>query len=198
MTDKNSFNEKSVIENLKKGNESSLSLLYKAYSEPLFIYAYNILKNKEACEDIIQEVFLNIWRKRETLNINSTLNGYLYTCVLHKIYDFYRKNPNIIEKELIENFNTKIQHSNPETKLIHKELVSQITDIINTLPEKCQIVFKLSREEQLSHKEIAQKLNISTKTVEAHVTIALKTLRNALGKLFSIELILFLCNNFLT
>ena len=151
-----------------------------------------MLKNKELCEDIIQDVFFNIWKKREKINIKTSLKAYLYTCVLYKVYDQYKSKNSLLKSELIENFNSKIQQSNPETKLIYSELVHQISTIVNTLPEKCQLVFKLSREEQLSHKEIAQELNISAKTVESHITNAIRILRMRLGDTYSAKIIVFL------
>ena len=76
--------------------------------------------------------------------------------------------------------------------MMHKELVTQINAVVKTLPKKCRIVYSLSRNKQLSHKEISEKLNISTKTVENHIGFALKTLRCALGPMLSVDLLLFI------
>ena len=103
----------------------------------------------------------------------------------------------MIKVELLENFDRRIQASNPESKLMHKELITHINAAIDLLPDKCKIVFKLSRDEQLSHKEIAKKLNISTKTVEAHITIALKALKSSLSTIAGIELIVFVFHDML-
>ena len=151
-----------------------------------------MLKNKEVCEDIIQEVFVNIWNKRGNLDVKTSLKSYLYASVLYKVYGYFRKNSDNIHVELIEGFNTHIQYSNPETKLIQEELLDKINEIVESLPKKCRLVFKLSRDRQLSHKEIALKLNISTKTIETHITKALKTIKSSLGHSFCIEIITLL------
>ena len=86
----------------------------------------------------------------------------------------------------------RFQYATPETKLMHKELVEQINAIVETLPKKCRKVYKLSRQEQLSHKEIAERLEISTKTVENHITNALRIIRATLGYQLSAALVLYI------
>jgi len=190
--------DQDIINRLKKGDESALSLLYDLYWEQLFISAYNMVKNREVCEDILQELFISIWNKRDRLVINTSIRSYLYSATLYKVYDHFRKNSKVIKVELLENFDKRIQSATPESKLMHQELVDHINSSIEELPDKCKQVFKLSREEQLSHKEIADKLNISTKTVEAHITKALKHLKTSLGTIASIELALFIFHDLLT
>lgn len=181
-----------ILKILKRGDDKSLSLIYEKYSETLYISAYNMLKNKEACEDIIQEVFISIWNKRKNLKINTSLKSYLHTSVMYGVYSYYRKNSNKMNVELLEGFNTHVQYDNAETLLIQKEIISQINYVVKSLPKKCRLVFELSRNEQLSHNEIAEKLNISTKTIEAHITKALKAIRSSLGTAYSIDIILYI------
>ncbi|MDO5979080.1 RNA polymerase sigma factor [Flavivirga spongiicola] len=188
----NFISDDEILQILKKGDEKSISILHEKYSEELFISAYNMLKNKEICEDILQEVFINIWNKRGHLNIKTSLKSYLYASVMYGVYGYYRKNSDKMNVELLEGFNTHVQQSNPETKLIQREIIAQINSIIESLPEKCRLVFEMSRNEQLSHKEIAEKLNISTKTIETHITKALKAIRSSLGHTYSIEIVAFL------
>ncbi len=186
----NKIKDQKLIERLKQGDESALKLIYDLYWEQLFIYSFSLLKKREASEDIIQEVFIKIWEKRDSLQIRTTLKGYLFTCVLHRVYDSFRKNKNVFSDAIFEKFDKKIQSSNPESKLIYKELEAQINTAVNLLPEKCKKVFVLSREDQLSHKEISKQLNISTKSVEAYITKALKILRPTLANISNI-IILF-------
>jgi RNA polymerase sigma-70 factor (ECF subfamily) len=192
MTTLKAQTESKLLIRLKNGDERALRELYEIYWEKLFISAYNLLKNREVCEDILQEIYISLWNKRETLTITTTLQNYLYACVTYKVYDFFRKNSGIIKTELLENFDQRIQAANPETALMHQELVVHINNAIESLPEKCKVVFKLSREEQLTHKEIAEKLNISTKTVEAHITKSLRLLRISIGSHLSVGLVFFL------
>ena len=184
--------DKQILDLLKIGDEKAITMMYEKYAEKLYISAYNMLKNKEASEDIIQEVFISIWNKKETLEVKTTLKSYLYACVAYKVYSHFRKNKENFKVELLEGFNTQVQYLNPETKLIQDEFINHINSIIDALPPRCKQVFQMSREEQLSHKEIALKLNISTKTIETHITKAIKALRTSLGKSYSIELIAFI------
>ena len=143
-------------------------------------------------EDIIQDVFLDLWNKRESLIINISLKAYLYACTRYKVYEYFRKNKNKLRVDLLDDLNKRLTESTPLTKLMHKELVQHIENVVATLPEKCRLVYTLSREQKLSHKEIADQLNISPKTVENHITKALKTLKLSLGSFLSLEFIFWL------
>lgn len=191
-------NDVHLLDQLRKGDEKALEELYERYWEQLFISAYNLVKNREICEDILQEIFIDLWNKRERLEIRVSLKSYLYTCTVYKVYDYFRKNKKIIKIELLEDFDKRIQTSDPESRMIHEELVSHVNNAIDSLPEKCRIIFRLSRDEQLSYKEIADKLNISVKTVEAQITKALKILKSTISNIASIELILFIFHDMIT
>lgn len=186
------INDQLLVERLNSSDSSALSEIYNAYWQPLFLSSYNILKSKEISEDIIQDVFLDLWNKRETLKINISLKAYLYACTRYKVYDYFRKNKNELNIELFDDLNKRLTQSTPLTELMHKELVQHIENVIATLPEKCRMVYTLSREQKLSHKEIAKQLNISTKTVENHITKASKTLKLSLGDFLSLEFIIWL------
>lgn len=185
-------NESQLIARLHNNDKSALTTLYNMYWQPLYISAYNLLKDKEACEDVIQDVFINIWKNREKIQVNVSIKSYLYACVRYQVYDKFRKNKKLLRTELLEGFETRLQYNTPETEIIYQELVQQIKSIVENLPTKCRKVYRLSREEELSHKEISKRLNISTKTVESHITKALNMLRTAMGSvLLSLALILY-------
>jgi RNA polymerase sigma-70 factor (family 1) len=184
-----------LINRLREGDKLALTELYNTYWQLLFTSAYNIIKDKELCEDIIQDIFMNIWHNREKLEINISLKGYLYACARYQVFNQFRKNKDKIHVEFFNDLNKRFQYGTPETELMHNELVQQINTIVETLPEKCQLVYKLSREEQLSHKEIAVRLNISTKTVENHITKALQTIRLSIGNAASIAMVLWISKN---
>lgn len=157
--------------------------------------SYNVLKDKELCEDIIQDIFMNIWNNREKLEIHISLKGYMYACARYQVFNQFKKNKDKIHVEFFDDLDKRFQHSTPETQLMHDELVQQINSIVESLPLKCQLVYKLSREEQLSHKEIAERLDISTKTVENHITKALQVIRLSMGSSASMAMVLWLSRN---
>lgn len=184
-----------LINRLREGDKLALTELYNTYWQLLFISAYNIIKDKELCEDIIQDVFMNIWHSREKLEINISLKGYLYACIRYQVFNQFRKNKDKIHVEFFNDLDKRFQYTTPETEMMHNELVQQINTIVETLPEKCQLVYKLSREEQLTHKEIALRLNISVKTVENHITKALQAIRLSMGTAASLAMVLWISKN---
>jgi RNA polymerase sigma-70 factor (ECF subfamily) len=178
-----------IIQGLKTDDKRVLTVLYNNYWKILYISSYNLLKDKEVCEEIIQDVFIDIWNKRKEIEIKVSLKSYLYACVRYKVFAQFRTNK-IMRVELFEELDKRIHYTTPETKMIHKELEQQVKIVVESLPRKCQRVYKLSRYEQLSHKEIADQLGISNKTVENHITNALRVLRTSLGQVLFILLFL--------
>ncbi|HMI63247.1 MAG TPA: RNA polymerase sigma-70 factor [Puia sp.] len=168
-----------IIRNLKNGDEGAIGMLYKLHWKALYISAYNILKDKEACEDIVQELFIRIWNGRNDLIITSSLKAYLAAATRYEVYRRLRENRRY-EPIVDEIVNALSGHTNYDD-LEFKELQSQINSVVDTLSPKCRNVYILSRNEQLSHKEIAGKLNISTKTVRNHLTHALHHLKEGIN-----------------
>ncbi|WP_405605785.1 RNA polymerase sigma-70 factor [Polaribacter sp. Asnod1-A03] len=179
--------DKDILQGIKNGDKRALTVLYDTYWKVLYISSYNLLKDKEVCEEIIQDVFIDLWNKQKELEIKVSLKSYLYACVRYKVFAEFRKNK-IIRVELFEDIDRRLQYSTPETKMMHDELEIQIKLIVASLPDKCKKVYQLSRNEHLSHKEIAEKLGISIKTVENHITNALRVLRTSLGTALFIAL----------
>ncbi|OYX79904.1 MAG: hypothetical protein B7Y83_19020 [Flavobacteriales bacterium 32-34-25] len=185
----NKYNDIDLVKRLQENEEEALTIIYKEYWEIMYLAAYNLVKDRSVCEDIVQEVFISLWQRREKLQIKVSLKSYLYTSTVYKVYDHFDKNKKMLKGELFDNFENKIETSNPETKLMHEELIHHLDSIIDTLPDKCKEVYKLSRENMLSNKEIAEQLNISQRTVEGHISKALKILKESLGVAVSIEFI---------
>ena len=172
------LNEKDMLSRLREGDEMALTALYKAHWKSLFLSAYTVIKDKEVCEDIVQDLFLQVWRKRETLEIRESLPAYLSAAVRYQVFHYIRKasKSNIIRADI-----TPDQVLPSDEKILKNELRIRIHLAVTCLPEKCRLIYKLSREQQLSHREIALLLGISTKTVENQLTIALRRLRHQLS-----------------
>jgi len=168
-----------LIEAIKQ-NEGAFDEIYERYWAILYRSAYNVLRDQESCNDIIQEVFIWFWDHREHLKVNS-LKGYLISAVKYKVANYIRRGvvrdnyqAKVIKDQLDQTF--------PDELLELKQLKETIDKFVFELPERCQEIFNLSRNEHLSNKEISNKLGISEKTVENQINRALKPLRIKLGR----------------
>jgi RNA polymerase sigma-70 factor (ECF subfamily) len=164
-----------------------LANIYREYWQRLYTAAYAILKDAQACEDIIQEIFLKLWQNRHRIEITTSLSAYLYASVRYEVYRQIKAGR--VREDLFDDIYERIQAGPDYGRIEYKELHSRINAIVEQLPEKCKAVYKLSREEHLSHKEIAAQLDISTKTVENHLTKALSLLRLSLRQVITIGII---------
>ncbi|MRG48037.1 RNA polymerase sigma-70 factor [Chitinophaga sp. SYP-B3965] len=178
--------DKELAALLKQGSEPAFNAIYKRYSAKLYHAAYNLLRNKEVCEDLVQELFVDLWSKRNTLEIQE-VRPYLYRSAVNRALMVLRAGKITLDLEAVEML---ISEHATDDLVIDKDMRKSIELEIAALPEKCREVFILSRKEQLSHKEIASQLNISVKTVENHLTRALKSLRASLGDFLFLALIL--------
>lgn len=185
------MNDKVLLDRLTKGDENTLNEIYLIYWQDLFLSAYNVLKDKAACEDIVQDLFIQLWQKRETLQITTSLRAYLYTAVRYNVFRLIRTGK--VRGEVFEYIEERMEAIPADHLLEQREMSLQVAKAVAALPEKCREVYKLSREEELSHKEIATKLNISTKTVENQITIALKRVRSSLNTFVVFLVFLFSC-----
>jgi RNA polymerase sigma-70 factor (family 1) len=177
-----SHDENELLRRLAEGDQKALDSIYQQFWRPLYTSAYNLIKDKEVCEDIIQEIFLQLWLRRESLQIRASLNGYLLAATRYQVFHYIRKKP--VRQYLFDDLEKRLAVPASDITLLQKDLHQQIDKIVGCLPEKCQQIYRLSREEYLSHKEIAEKLNISIKTVEGQLTIALRRLRLSLEECF--------------
>lgn len=162
---------------LCQGNEDAFRLLYERNWANLYKFAFTILRNKDACKDLIQDVFVWVWEHRRGLAIESP-RSYLRAAVKYKIANYIRSGnirENFFEEAAKFDFATSTPGSAEFTEL--KELNHIIQKVVINLPFKCQEIFRLSRENNLSNREIAEQLGISIKTVENQITIALHRLR---------------------
>lgn len=152
--------------------------LYKRYQPSLINYAFYLTRSSEDALEIVNDVFLSIWDKRDRLKLDSSLNTYLYTAVKNRSINYIKKNK--LETVFDDQLDTLSDFS-ADQSILEKEQRIIIQQIMNGLPSKCKQVFAMSRIDQLSNKEIASLLDISIKTVEAQITKALKIFRKKLN-----------------
>jgi|SRR5690606_1777611 len=172
-TSDNHFRDKDLIEKVRSGDHIAFKTIYDLYAPGLYYSAYNLLRDKEVCEDLVQDLFLALWAKRQSLEILS-LKGYLYTAIKNRVLMVLRAGKIQIDPLAAEVLSL---HYSPHGELEEREIQSILDENMEVLPARCKEIFQLSRREHLSNKEIAARLNISPKTVENQITIALRQLR---------------------
>ena len=164
---------------LKNEDHDAFNEIHDRYFDDLLRSAYNVIRDRDASMDILQEVFIWFWEHRMDHHMNS-IKGYLMMAVKYQISNYIRSG------KIRENFklaNAEIKFAVNEESLELKELQAIIISFTEKLPEKCAEIFRKSREEHLSNKEIAQLLGISEKTVSVQLHRALSKLRTSLGKM---------------
>ncbi|WP_294139420.1 RNA polymerase sigma-70 factor [uncultured Sanguibacteroides sp.] len=179
---------------LKQGKVSAFVHIYTMYYSSLLDYAYRLLHDMEAAQDVVQQVYYKIWEGREVLSITFSVKTYLFKSVYYRSLNTlaHKRNIQKYEREQSEEvyYSTIIQLPEAELKLQQTDIDAAIKEAIATLPEKCREVFILSKLNGLKNREIAEKLAISEKTVKRHISIALSRLREKLDYL--LQIILFI------
>ena len=183
---KGNFENQSVlIEDLKKGNEAAYEYLVEHYHNRLCVYAHSLIKDDLMAEDIVQNVFVQVWEKRHKLKHDFSLENYLYKSVHNKFIDQYRKGKAVLalEKKYIEALELAVEEKD---ELQEQRILGILFNAINELPPKCQQIFLMSKKEGLTNIEISEYLNVSKKTVEGQITKAFGILREKLGKKYEV------------
>ena len=189
MTDKLNLNK--IIAELAKDNEAPLEDLFNYYYPRLYNFSRFFLKIEDGIDDILQEVFLKIWQNRKKINSTNTFNSYVFTITRNLLLNELRSRLNYKKtKEEIRNLSLAKEYSSIE-QIEYYDLKEKVNLIVSQLPKRQKEIFILSRTEGLSHKEIAEKLEINTKTVEYHIGQALKNLKYNLNKLGVMSLLYF-------
>ncbi|MCF8335508.1 MAG: RNA polymerase sigma-70 factor [Bacteroidales bacterium] len=179
----NNFERKN-IEKLKQGDLKTLEYIFHLYSLPLTRYAYRFVEDEGRARDMVQEVFYKLWRDRENLSVDISLEAFLYTCVKNECLN-YLKHEKIKSRyawlqKRIRDKEVQYYQETPEEDIRMEELRRKIHEAIESLPEKSRQIFKMSRFEEKKNKEIAREMDVSLKAVEKHITKALKHLRENL------------------
>ena len=184
-------NEKHIIDSIYSGDRKIFSVIYKEYFNALCSYATNYVDDREEVKNIVQDVIINIWENRAKANEIKSLRSYLFGSVHNQCLNNI-KHKRIVEKHQ-ENITLTLKEMSMETVdfLESEEDVNMIHRAIESLPEQTKKVFKMKRFESLSYKEIAEHLQISDRTVDTHMTKAMKLLKEKLGHLLMVLFITY-------
>ena len=169
---------KLLLEGLKRGDDRAFNELYNSFREPAIRFCNSILKDTEESENIIQEVFIKIWNRRETINPELNFTSYLFTIIKNRVFDHLKE---VKKNEFLkEKFWEKILEYKAVDNEIKEERFSKIKEAVEGLSEKRKVIIKLNYEEGKSYDEIAQQLNISKNTVKNQLVKAKQVIREQL------------------
>ncbi len=176
-------NEKELARQIAEGNETAYKVLFDTYWDHIYSVAFVLTKSSAYSEDIVQEIFLKIWRKRQELATVEKLESYLFIIARNYIYDELKKQHREVKfrKQLLNWFEENSSR-NPEQELLFNESNKLLELAIKRLTPQQQLIYKMTREQGLSHLQVAEKLNISTNTVRNHIVNSLKTIREYLNE----------------
>lgn len=175
-----------LISRIKEGDESAFRIVFDLYSSKLYAFSYRFLKEKEPCQEVVQEVFLNLWINRAKLDTQYPIAPYLYTITRRLTLNVLR---HVATSQSAMNkmwLNVKKVSNETEQEVFLDDLSRFTEQVLSKMPKQQQLIFRMSRHQELSYDEIAEELNISRNTVKNHLVAALKTLRTQLNKAFSI------------
>ena len=168
---------------LAEGDQIALKTLYDRYSTKLFQLAFAIVRSKEMAEEVVEDVFIKVWKKRVQLGRIENFTFYLYVMTKNCSRDYLRKygNKKSINLDEVALPFYRVD-TTPEDLMITEEVIHQINKGINELPTKCRLIFKLVKEDGLKYREVAELLHLSRKTVENQIGIALKKIHGVVNK----------------
>lgn len=166
-----------LLQKIQEGDQDCFKEFYHLHFFKLYQFAYSFIHFKEGSEEVVNDVFVALWMKRSELSNISNLQVYLYVAIKNASLNYLRKNnltvPTSIDELSVDHFALV---ADPELLLSQRELQKQIREAIEQLPPRCRLIFKLVKEDGLSYKEVAALLDISVKTIDSQLCLALKKL----------------------
>lgn len=172
--------DKLLVNRLIKDNRAAFEQLFRKYHEQVYYFALRYMKTKEDAEEVVQEIFIRIWENRKSIDPAQSFGNYLFTICRNFMFNQNRKKIN--EQAYIEYVKNYLLQINFKTEddIVFSDLLQWLNKQIEMLPPQQKQIYRLSRNENMTHKQIADKMHISVKTVETHIRLALKTIRKSL------------------
>lgn len=185
------IDEKTLITALHNGEEAAMESLFRSHYEGMCSYANTFLNDIDESEEVVQQLFVQLWEKRASLKITNSIQSYLYRAVRNTSLNKIKHGK--VRQLYAEEISSMVQQSEPSSSItLQKELQEQINKAIDGLPEQCKLIFKMSRFEELKYAEIATQLGLSIKTIENQMGKALRIMREKLKDYLVIFIILAL------
>lgn len=167
--------------------EGAFEEVYVEYFKPLYLYARTITKSEDLAKDVVSDVFFNLWKSQSDFSKIKELKAYLFVSVKNHAIRSLAKDPRDFIGFDQENHIKEIERVNPEEILLEKELFLAIEETVSRLPDQCQLIFRMAKNQQLSYKEIAEELMISQSTVKTQVSRAVSAIRQAITERYEEE-----------
>ncbi len=180
------YSDEQLVALLNNDDEAAFTEIYNRYWKALYAYALDkIDHDHEEAKEIVQQLFIHLWTRRENLRLKYSLYSYLAAAVRHKVFDIIAARSKKHEREL--HYKLHIADQTDEISSVEMaDMQKHVASLVNALPDRCRLVFRMSREKYKTNKEIARELNVSEKAVESHISLALSRLRIGLRSLFSL------------
>jgi RNA polymerase sigma-70 factor (family 1) len=186
----NDFSDEELTILLKQEDQIAFTEIYNRYWAEMYYHTFRMLKDEDSSKDVVQDVFSSLWLKSSSLNVNTKLSGYLYISVRNKVLNLVAQNK--VRNDYLSSVAAFVSQSTIDATFFDEREILEIVEAeIKNLPPKMREIFEMSRKDNLSHKEIAEKLNISPQTVKKQVQNALKIIKNKVPLLESGILVMF-------
>lgn len=181
MKKPNSDTERQLLENISNGDSQAFSTLYLHFYNRLFQFALMFLNSEQSAEDVIEDLFFMIWEDRKTISNVSNIQSFLYKSVRNACLNILKSS--YVSKRVFNPF-TELEvtttYENPIEELNFKELNNALQETVNRLPEKCKLIFKMAKEDEMNHQEIADILGVKVCTVDRQLLLAKEKIKKAL------------------
>jgi RNA polymerase sigma-70 factor (ECF subfamily) len=171
-----------IQERISRGDEQALAELCRLLNRRLEQFAITLVRSRELAEEIVEDVFVKLWYNREHINTIDNLSVYLYVAVKNQSLNTLSRKAKELVTASYDQLDITLTHSmaNPHDQLVSAEMMQRMYDVVEALPARCKMIFKLIREDGLSYKEVSSILNISVNTIDAQMAIAVKRIAAAL------------------
>ncbi len=193
MSHQSLYNENELLSLLKKGDQEAFAQLYHLYSERLFLNLLKLVKSEQVAEELLQDIFILIWEKRQIIEIQQSFRSYIFRIGENKVSDFFRKAKR--DKNLYAQIKagTSEQYTHIEEALLSRENSELLRKAIEILPPQRKQIFELCKLQGRSYNEVSQQLGISTSTINDHIVKATKAIREFIySKGYSAAFIIFI------